>query len=377
MAAIISLVGGGYGRDFDISKVKWDKVIAFADADADGSHIDCLLLRFVLMYMPGLIEAGKFYRAVPPLYGVKISKNNTRYFTSTLDFTKYLQSIFLKSHSLTDIKNRAISYKDCTGIFYRNRNYVRDLEIISDTFAIDADLLENVLYELAPYIELGSEELVCNMAAKKKAAPKKKAVSKKTKETVKKAKATKKVAIDEDEMDDAEEEILPITNDSVINKVSYFIRPEFNAKKMAKNLKKKYQFLEVETINGTILLKGLVNSRSQYVFLNDKFISSCIELINIIKGNDEYYKLDGNTVSIYSLMKAFESMTPSNITRYKGLGEQNGYELGESAMRPDGARTLIRYTIESAKEEIESIRNTESNMYALLRDLKVDRSEVE
>ena len=35
MAAIVSLVGGGYGRDFDISKVKWDKVIAFADADAD------------------------------------------------------------------------------------------------------------------------------------------------------------------------------------------------------------------------------------------------------------------------------------------------------------------------------------------------------
>ena len=35
VAAIISLVGGGYGRDFDISKVKWDKVIAFADADAD------------------------------------------------------------------------------------------------------------------------------------------------------------------------------------------------------------------------------------------------------------------------------------------------------------------------------------------------------
>lgn len=328
--------------------------------------------------MPGLIEAGKFYRAVPPLYGVKVSKNNTKYFTSTLDFTKYLQGLFLKSHSLMDVKNRAISYKDCTGIFYRNRNYVRDIDIISDTFAIDADLLESVLYELAPYVELGSNELVCNMTAKKKvAAPKKKTTSKKTKEVVKKAKATKKVAVDEDAVDEAEEEILPITNESVIGNVQYFIRPEFNTKKMVKNLKKKYQFLDVETVNGTILLKGLVNSRSQYVFLNDKFITSCIDLINTIKGNDEYYVLDGNTVTIYGLMKAFESMTPSNITRYKGLGEQNGYELGESAMRPDGARTLIRYTIESAKEEIASIRNTESNMYALLRDLKVDRSEVE
>ena len=57
--------------------------------------------------------------------------------------------------------------------------------------------------------------------------------------------------------------------------------------------------------------------------------------------------------------------------------EQNPQQLKESAMDPMGARTLVRYTIESAKEEIESIRSTESNMYALLRELKVDRDEVE
>ena len=42
VAAIISIVGGGYGRDFDINKVKWDKVIAFADADADKMGSVCL-----------------------------------------------------------------------------------------------------------------------------------------------------------------------------------------------------------------------------------------------------------------------------------------------------------------------------------------------
>lgn len=328
--------------------------------------------------MPGIIESGRLYKSVPPLYGIKQGKN-TKYFASTVEYTKYIQGIFLNKYLFTDIKNRKITFNQATSIFYRNRNYTRDIEVISDNYAIDADLLESVLYELAPYIEVGSGELICNMAAKKKAvAAKKKTTSKKTKETVKKAKATKKVAVNEEALDEDEEEVIvPVTDDSVMANVNYFIRPEFNFKNMAKNLKKKYQFLNIEKVNGTILLSGLVNSRSQYVFLNDRFISSCMELINIIKGNDEFYMLDGNIVSIYTLMKTFESVAPNGITRYKGLGEQNADQLKESAMDPNGSRTLIQYTLESAKEEIESIRHTESNMYALLRELKVDRSEVE
>jgi DNA gyrase/topoisomerase IV subunit B len=322
-----------------------------------------------------LIEAGKFYRAVPPLYGIKVGKTQ-KYFTSTIDFTKYIQGIFMNRFTLTDIKDKNITRAQATGIFYRNRNYVRDIEIISSTYAIDPDLLESVLYELAPYIVLGSRELICNMAARAKAMPKKKASSKKDKETIKKAKGNKNIAVNEDELDE-EETLLPITDNSVLQQAEFYISPEFSFRKMSKNLKKKYRFLELEKVNDTILLKGLVNSRYQYVFLNDKFINSCVELLNIIKSNDEYYKIDGNAVTIYGLMKAFEAMQPSGITRYKGLGEQNPDQLGESAMRPDGYRTLIRYTIESAKEEIESIREVESNMYSLLRELKVDRSEVE
>ena len=376
IAGIISIIGAGYGRDFDINKCRFDKVIAFADADADGSHICTLILRFVMLYMPGLIEAGRFYKAIPPLYGIKNGKS-TKYFTSTIDYTKYIQGIFLNKHTLCDIKGRKITYGQATGIFYRNRNYVRDIEIVSDTYAIDPDLLENVLYELAPYVEVGSGELVCNMAAKKSAVKKttKKKTTKKPKESIK---SSENISIDEDSLDDEEEEIIiPVTETSVMGNIDYFIRPEFNFKVMAKNLKKKYPFLEVEKVNDLILLKGLVNSRYQYIFLNDKFINSCIELINVIKGNDEYYVIDGNIVSIYGLMNAFKNVAPNGITRYKGLGEQNPSQLKESAMDPEGARTLVRYTIESAKEEIERIRQTETNMYGLLRELKVDRSEVE
>ena len=88
IASIITIIGGGYGKNFDLSKVKFDKIIFLADADPDGSHIDSLLLRFFIMYMPELITAGKVYRAVPPLFGIK-AKGGTKYFTTKLDFTKY------------------------------------------------------------------------------------------------------------------------------------------------------------------------------------------------------------------------------------------------------------------------------------------------
>lgn len=382
VAAIISLIGGGYGRDFDVTKVKWDKIICFADADADGSHISTLLLRFVLLYMPGLIEAGKFYKSVPPLYGIKQGKS-VKYFASSIEFTKYIQGVFLNKYQFTDIKNRKIPNGQATGIFYRNRNYVRDIEVVSSTYAIDPDLLESVLYELAPYIEIGSSDLVCNMAAKapkakKKVEAKKKATASAKKTTKKAISSSSKVAVDEDALKSSEDEeiIIPVTENSVMSMENYFIRPEFDFKSMAKNLKKKYRFLKVEKVGDVILLEGLVNSRYQYIFLNKKFINSCIDLINIIKSNDEYYKINGEIVTIYGLMKAFDDASP-RITRYKGLGEQNADELKISAMDPNGYRTLVRYTLQSAKDEINSIRETESNMYSLLRELKVDRDNIE
>ena len=70
IASIITIIGAGYGKNFDISKCKFDKVIFLADADPDGSHIDTLLLRFFIVYMPELIAAGRVYRAVPPLFGI-------------------------------------------------------------------------------------------------------------------------------------------------------------------------------------------------------------------------------------------------------------------------------------------------------------------
>ena len=76
---IIHTIGAGVGSDFDSEDSNYDKVIIMTDADDDGAHIQILLLTFFYRYMRGLIEAGKLFIAMPPLYKIDYGTKKTFY----------------------------------------------------------------------------------------------------------------------------------------------------------------------------------------------------------------------------------------------------------------------------------------------------------
>ena len=81
MSDIIRVIGAGFGNDFDVNKMNFDKIVMTTDADSDGADIELLLITFFFTYMRPLIESGKLYRAVTPLYIIRTGKEELYFYT--------------------------------------------------------------------------------------------------------------------------------------------------------------------------------------------------------------------------------------------------------------------------------------------------------
>ncbi len=78
---MITVIGTGIGEQFDVSKIRYHKIILMTDADVDGEHINTLLLTFFFRFMPQLIENGYIYAAMPPLYRIRKGQKDVYVYT--------------------------------------------------------------------------------------------------------------------------------------------------------------------------------------------------------------------------------------------------------------------------------------------------------
>ena len=90
--SLITAIGTGIGDEFDISKLRYNKIIIMTDADVDGAHIATLLLTFFYKFFRPLIENGNIYIAQPPLYKVVVGKT-ARYLLDDNELNEYLESL--------------------------------------------------------------------------------------------------------------------------------------------------------------------------------------------------------------------------------------------------------------------------------------------
>ena len=112
---IIHTIGAGVGAEFDAADSNYDKVIIMTDADDDGAHIQCLLLTFFYRYMKPLIEHGKLYIAMPPLY--KVSSGKEEYYAWTDEDRRYLIEEKFKNKQTKTQRYKGLGEMDATQLW--------------------------------------------------------------------------------------------------------------------------------------------------------------------------------------------------------------------------------------------------------------------
>ena len=161
---LITILGTGIGKDFDITKLRYDKVIICTDSDVDGYNITSLLLCFFYIFMPELIRAGKIFKAMPPLYLMDLKSlrkyyNGREWLYDKSEYYHMINTIIVDNCEIcleaSPTSNRGkskspevipLSRKDAMEWLNMNSEYKLELDNLGKKSACSIDILETVCF---------------------------------------------------------------------------------------------------------------------------------------------------------------------------------------------------------------------------------------
>ncbi len=301
ITTMISAIGAGVGmHDFDLSKLRYHKIIIMTDADVDGSHIRTLLLTFFYRQMTQLIQRGHVYIAQPPLFRIRKGKEET-YLHRERDLTEFLMSKAIEG-LVVRRKDGGSEYRD-DELIQKLHQYMRFqgvLDILAPRFG-NARVLEALLSQMlsGDVPEVGSPEQILDEALASELA-----------EAVRKA--------------GAEATVLP--------------DPEHKAFQIRIQTERSTPFV----VDSEVLTSGEIQQLVEHC----RPVSDVWRSPLMISENGTETSLE-NMRQLVDHVLTTGKKNAGEIQRYKGLGEMNPEQLWDTTMDPN-TRTLLRVTIEDA-----------------------------
>ena len=302
---LVKAMGTGIGKDnFDLTKLRYHKVIIMTDADVDGSHIRTLLLTLFYRQLPHLIEAGHIYIAQPPLFKYKKGKKE-RYLKDEKALTEYLMQIALDD-TVVKIGGEVIEKQVVQSLLIKIKNYESLLKTYDSYY--DAFLLKYLIEDSVIDKDTIKDEKTVNEEIDK----------------------LRKYLVDHEA--------------TVLKKYEFVINPdpEHNSYKVEVTVKSSIKTKKLHINSYFIESSDYANLKNHYEGLK-KYLNATF----IVEKGEEQKTYD--SLNEFATKVIEEGKQGAYIQRYKGLGEMNPEQLWDTTMDPT-TRSLLQVKIEDTIE---------------------------
>lgn len=324
---LVRVLRCGIGPTFNLNNLYYNKIIIFTDADIDGSGISAGLAGFFVRYLPEIVEAGKLYKVVPPLYKLE-DKKGSIYVRTKKEMVEVYQDRIIKSYRIIILKysSQFIDKQTFEEFLYNTRDYLKELERIGNHFRANMFLIEKIIAFILYKFK---------------------------------------------SIDDNFEIKTCFSDQSFVTEIMSYIQEDFPEMKLSGEDNK--------------VLSGVIDGRFQSILLSNRFTKKCKPIFQTIinYGYGVVVQENGASkvqMSIGKFLQMTQKYVPKILLRYKGIGEMAAEDLMETTMNPN-TRMLIRLTIDDLKKDIkifeklfgESAKNKEDrkkmmNEYIISRD---------